>query len=169
MPDFLVVPPVLGDSTEGWSSVASSVLSASSFDDDGGWYRFRGRVGRGQLSGTDEEMTEAEGRRGSPRIAFSAPPLTMSMNSGSAGQFEFGATLVPVNGTNYETTGPLDNRLPTSPCKPHTYEEQRMGRWDDWTFDTTSLLAASPMHRGLGIGRAGEPENHSGAISMGVS
>jgi hypothetical protein len=166
MSDFLSIPPVLGDSTEGWSSVASSVFSASSFDDDGGWYHFRGRMGRGQLSGTDEEMTETEEPRGRLRIASSTPPLTMSVNSGSTGQFEFGTVLVPVEGTNYETIG---SRLPTSPCEPHTYIEQRTRGWDDWTFDTASLLAASPMQRGLEIGRVGEPENHSGAIIMGIS
>lgn len=167
MSDFLAVPRLLGDSTEGWSSVASSVLSASSFDDDGGWYHFRGRVGRGQLSGTDEEMAEDEGPRDSLSIASSTPPLTMSMNSSSAGQLEFGTAVVPVQGTNYKTTGPLDSRLLTSPCEPQ-YAEQRMGGWDDWTFDT-SLLAASPMQRGLGIGKVGEPENYSGAIGMGIS
>lgn len=167
MSDFLAIPPILGHSTEGWLSVTSSVLSDSSFDDHGGWYHFRGRVGRGQLSGTDEEMTEAEVPRGSLNIASSTPPLSMLATSGSAGQFEFGTELVPVNGTNYDTTSPLDSRLPT--FEPHTYAEQRVGGWDDWTFDTTSLLAASPLQRGLGIGRVDEAENHSGAISLGVS
>ena len=127
-------------------------------------------MGRGQLSGTDEEMVEVEGPRSILSIVSPTPPLSMSATSGSPSQFEFGTELVPVNGINYDTTSPLNSEFATSPCEPPTYAEQRVGGWDDWTFDTTSLaLAASPMQRGLGIRGMGEPENHSGAISMGVS
>jgi hypothetical protein len=81
MSDFLSIPPILGDSTDGLPSVAVSVLSGSSFDDGEGWYHFRGKVSmaRGQLSGTDEEMTDAEGPRSGLSIASSTPPLSMSV------------------------------------------------------------------------------------------